>query len=298
MKRKINYLYIWFDYGVLLPFLALLPHKVGRYFARLRGQFYFYKRRDWRSFCFGDNELFNRTFDGYKEMFPELFDEEILNLVRQRYVYQSLEEFDSALIINGKYHKIGVKYIGDEEVREYLKDSEKAIFTTCHFGSIVGLTYLGVFNKPTLHMASNVTKQSSVHPAITRFYIKKYLVGNEYMNGGEIMDVEGNEKKFFKFLKNGGSLSTVADLPAAVGSEKPLWKSYFGKDRAFAVGIERLSKVTNTKIIPYVCYYEKDRYIMKFAKLDEDIYSFFENEIRKRPEMWWAVDLLPTYMTK
>lgn len=298
MKQKLHYIYIWFDYSMLLPFLAFLPQKTGRYLAKLRGILYFYKKRDWRSFTFKDYELFNRTYQAYQEMFPELDHESLLNLVKQRYISQSIEEFESALIVQKKYHTIGVKYVGMEKVQEYLQKEKKAIFTTGHFGSIVGLTYLHIFKNPTLHMASNVTKQKIVHPSITNFYIKKYLVGNDYMNGGEVLDVEGNNRKFFSFLKKNGSLSTIADLPANPQNEVPLWKEFFGKTRGFATGLQRLSNATNTKIIPYVCYYENGTYIMKFGSLDEDIYKFLENEIRMKPHLWWAADLLPTYTTK
>ena len=283
---------IWFDYEVLLPFLAFLPNRVGRYLAKLRGILYYHLKRDWRSFTFGDDKLYDRTYSAYKEMFPKLSSKEISWLVRERYIYQSYEEFEAAKINNRTYMKIPVEFVNKDGVEEYLKEHKNVIFATFHFGSIVGLINLHVFGKKMLHMASNVTKQSIVHPSITKFYIKKYLVGNEYMNGGEIIDVENNNKKILKFVKNGGSISSVADLPANEPMKEAFWAEFFGKKRAFASAIHRLSQKYNVKIVPYVCYYEKGKYIMKFADMSEDMYGFFEEEIRKRPGMWWASDLL------
>ena len=289
---------IWFDYSVLLPFLAFLPNRVGRYFAKLRGVLYYHLKRDWRSFTFGDYTLWDRTYESYKQIFPDLDDRGLRFFVKERYIYQSYEEFEAAKIINRTYMNIPVEYIGKDGVEEYLKEHKNVIFATCHFGSIVGLINLHIFKRPMIHLASNVTKQSFVHPSITQFYIKKYLVGNEYMNGGEIVDVEDNNKKILKFLKNGGSLSSVADLPAADPHHEAFWAEFFGKKRAFASVIHRLSQKYNVKIVPYVCYYEKGKYIMKFADMSEDIYRFFEKEIQKRPGMWWASDLLSQYATK
>lgn len=298
MKQKLHFLYIWFDYEILLPLLALLPNKLGRYIAKLRGILYFYKRRDWRSFTFGDVELWDRTYTSYEQMFPSGTPQNILALVRERFIYQSLEEFEAAKINNRTYMKIPVEYVGKEDVEMYLQNHQNVIFATCHFGSIVGLINLHVFGQKMLHMASNVTKQKHVHPSITKFYIKKYRIGNEYMNGGSIVDVEGNNKQFLKCLKEGGSLSTVADLPAPNPQNEAFWEIFFGKYRAFATGIHRLSAAYNTKIIPYVCYFECGRYVMKFGSLNENIYTFFEKEIRERPGMWWASDLLSHYAAK
>ena len=93
-------------------------------------------------------------------------------------------------------------------------------------------------------------------------------------------------------------MSSVADLPAPDPKNECLWKNFFGKERAFSSGINRLSQKSDSKVIPYVCYFEEGRYIMKFADLEEDIYSFFEKEIIKKPGMWWANDLLETYTVK
>lgn len=298
MKKRLKNFYIWFDYEVLLPFLALLPNRLGRYLAKLRGILYYYKKRDWRSFTFCDYELWSRTYRSYQQMFPDLDDKGVRFFVKERYIYQSLEEYEAAKINNRTYMNIPVEYRGTDEIGRYLKEHENVIFATCHFGSIVGLINLHIFKRPMLHMASNITKQSNVHPAITQFYIKKYLVGNDYMNGGGIVDVEENNKYILRFIKNGGSLSSVADLPAANSEHEVFWAKFFGKQRALSSAIHRLSQKYDMKIIPYVCYYEKGKYIMKFASMDEDIYRFFEDEIRKRPGMWWASDLLSHYVEK
>ncbi len=298
MGKKIHYFWVWFDYGVLLPFLAFMPQKVGRYFASLRGILYYYMKRDWRSFTFGDYELWNRTYKTYKEIKPSLNHTELLKLVRERYMYQSIEEFESALLIQDKYHKISVHYIGLEKVQELIKNNNHVVFTTAHFGSIIGLTLLRVFNIPVLHMSSNVIENAIVHPQITRFYIQKYIAASSYMNGGEILAIEGNAKKFFSFLKKEGSICTIADLPPINPNEIPMWKMFFGKERGFASGIQKFANSANSPIVPFVCYYEKGHYVLKFGEYEKDCYNFLEKEIAERPQMWWASDLLELYSSK
>lgn len=298
LKDKLQHLYVRLDYEVVLPLLARMPNKVGRYGAKLRGILYFYLKRDWRSFTFGDFELWDNTYKSFREMFPQLGDREIVHLVKERYIYQSYEEFETAKILNRTYSKVPLEYVGKEWVEEYLLEKPNAIFATCHFGSLVGQTNLQIFGKSMLHMGSSVTKQDCVHPSIREFYAKKYLIGNEYMNGGEIVDVEGNSKRFLKFVRQGGSLSAIADLPAPNVDKDAYWVNWFGKQRALAEGIHHISERNAVKIIGYVCYYQKGKYILKFAKPEENMYEFFENEIKNRPGMWWAADLLSIYKTR
>jgi len=175
MRKTLKNIWIWFDYEILLPLLAFMPQKIGRHIASVRGTLYFHIKRDWRSFTFGDMEIWNRTYSAYKEIFPNLNHIDYLNLVKKRYEYQSIEEFESALLIQKKYHKINVKYIGLESIENYLANNPHVVFTTAHFGSIIGLTFLKILKIPVLHMGSNVIKQKIVHPSITKFYIQKYI---------------------------------------------------------------------------------------------------------------------------
>ncbi|MCX6050895.1 MAG: hypothetical protein NTZ60_00085 [Campylobacterales bacterium] len=296
---SIKNLWIGFDYGVFLPSLAFLPYKWGRSVASFRGHLYSLIKRDWRSFTFGDEGLWERTYKAYEEICPNLSHDERLKLVQKRYMYQSIEEFEGALLDKDKFSHIKVKYIGIERVEEQIAKNPHAVFVTSHFGSsLLGITLLKRLNIPLLVMSSNVVTHEKVHPTLTQFFLEKYRGIGRYMNGGEVLDIEGNGKKFLSFLKKRGSLVIIADLPPNNPNEIPAWKMFFGQIRGFASGAEKLAQSTKSEIIPFVCYFEDDNYVVKFGDFNKEPYSFLEQEIQKKPEMWWAADILKLLPTK
>lgn len=313
-------LWIWLDYGIFLPFLTLFPYKWGRSVASFRGYLYSLIKRDWRSFTFGDEGLWERTYKAYEEIYPNLSRDALLELVQKRYMYQSIEEFEGALLdrdrsdflqnlrsrfqikfgmtgMTKKFEmtkKFGMtKYIGLESVEERIAKNPHAVFVTSHFGSsILGITLLNRLKIPLLVMSSNVVEHEKVHPTITKFFLKKYRGIDRYMNGGEVLDIEGNGKRFLSFLKKTGSLVIIADLPPNNANEVPAWKMFFGRERGFASGAEKLAQSSGSEIIPFVCYFEDNNYVVKFGDFNKEPYSFLEEEIGNRPEMWWAADIL------
>lgn len=292
-------LWIAFDYGVLLPLLSFLPPAWGRTAAAFRGYVYGLLKRDWRSFTFGDDALWERTYRAYEAICPDLSHAERLKLVHKRYVYQSIEEFEGVLLDKNKFGTIHVDYLGIENVEALLRENPHAVFVTSHFGSsLLGITFLQRLNVPLLVMSSDVVSHPRVHPTLTQFFLKKYKGISNYMNGGEVLDIEGNGKKFLSFLKKTGSLVIIADLPPNSANEAPAWKMFFGKERGFAAGAQKLAVSTSSVIIPFVCYFEKDRYVLQFGDANQDPYRFLEAAITKRPQMWWAADILGLLPTK
>jgi lauroyl/myristoyl acyltransferase len=296
MSKRLENLWIWFDYGIFLPFLTLFPYKYGRYLAALRGYLYSLIKRDWRSFTFDDTSLWQRTYNSYKEICPHLSHNEHIKLVKKRYMHQSIEEYEGVLLDKDNFNHIQVTYIGLKNVEEQIAKNPHAVFVTAHFGSsLLGITFLNKLNIPLLVMSSNVVEHEKVHPTITNFFLKKYRGIDRYMNGGEVLDIEGNGKKFLNFLKKIGSLVIISDLPPNNANETPVFKMFFGQKRGFASGAQKLAKSTNSIIIPFVCYFEDNGFVMKFGDLEKDPYSFLEEEISVRPELWWASDLLEIY---
>lgn len=291
--------WIWFDYGVFLPFLTLLPSKWGRNVAYARGYLYGLIKRDWRSFTFGDDGLWERTYRAYETICPNLSQDERLKLVRKRYINQSLEEFEGALLDKDRFGQIKVEYIRIEGVEERIAKNPHAVFITAHFGSsLLGITLLKRLGISLLVMSSNVVEHEKVHPTLTKFFLKKYRGIDRYLNGGEVLDIEGNGKRFLSFLKNSGSLVIISDLPPNSDNEIPTWKMFFGGERGFASGAGKLAKSVNSEIIPFVCYFEDNRYVVKFGDFGKDPYGFLEEEFEKRPQMWWASDMLDIYPKK
>lgn len=297
-KKKLTYLYVWLDYGVILPFLTLLPQKLGRYGARLRGIVYYHKQRDWRSFTFGDHDLWARVHRSYRAMFPDLEESRVETLAQERYIHQSIEEYETTALIMGNFPTNRVEYEGLEEVLSIVEQNPHHVFITAHFGSsLVGVHFLHALGIPVLGMSSNVTKHPIVHPVITKLYRQKYDAIGRFLNGGEVIDREGNTRTFFKFLKNRGSLVIIADLPPSSVNEEAHYVPFFNQYRGLASGAKKLSETTQCKIIGFVSYFENGKHVLKFDT-DNDAYRFLENEIIKRPGMWWASDMLEMYPVK
>ncbi len=293
MKTKLHKIYIYLDYEIFLPFCAMLPFSLGRFLASLRGKFYYYIKRDWREFSFGDKGLWNRTLESFKEICPNDNSSKYLEYVEKRYISQSLEEYEAMLIIKNRFHKIPVKYYNENAVLELFEKNPHHVFVTSHFASsIEAFIFLNIFKTPNMIMTSNITKHPMVHKSINKFYDKKYRSIEAFLNGGKMLDAEGNLKQFFRFIKNKGCLTIVADLPPSNPEESDVIKDFFSKKRVFAEGAQRLSQSVKGTVIPYVCYYEKGEYHMVFANLKQDPYEFFEQEIKKRPHLWWAADVL------
>ena len=298
MKKRIKNLYIWLDYSLILPFLAFLPHKVGRYMARARGIIYFKRKRDWRIFTFGDYGLWDKIYNSYKEIFADASDEIILELVKQRFINQSIEEYEANLVIQDKYRKIEVEYEGLENIKPYIDGDKNAVFVTGHFGSIYGFSFFDILKAPLYAMTTDIKQYANIHPSILKLNANKYDGLKPYMNGGSVLTIEGNRKKFIKYMKSGANSVVIVDLPPNSKNEDVNWKEFFGKVRGFASGANRLAKISNSDIIPYVCYYEDGKYTVRFGKSSDEAYGFLEREIKQRAGMWWATDLLQSYPIK
>ena len=293
---RIEYAYTWFDYAIALPFLALLPRFAGRALAKLRGNFHFALKRDWRAFSFEDSQLHLRTWQAYATICPHLNARKIRRLVRRRYIAQSLEEYETYLLIRGKFTPEEVEYINFDAVKSYTDLNPHTVFVTGHIGpSVMASVCISKFGIPLMGMSSNITRDERVHPAIQRFYTEKYRVFAQYTNEGSIVDAEGNTLKFFRHISKHGSVVIIGDLPPLNSSEQITYESFFNEIRGFAGGPRKLANHAGTKVIGFVCRYNEGRYQMEFSSPDENAYQFLEQQIAREPEQWWAADLLPLF---
>lgn len=285
--------WIAFDYGHFLPWMARMPIPIGRWLARVRGYIYALLGRDWRQFSFDDQLLKARTRQTLNALLPNATKEKIEGALRKRYVMQSLEELEACWLWNRDLRQWPVEYIGLEPVLASIQKHGCAVFVTAHYASsILGTIHLRRLGIPVLGMSSNVVEDSRVHPAIGRFYRKKYAAMDDYLPGGKILDRQGNSRYFAKFVKNGGAVVIVGDLPPDP-SEKPLITPFFGEMRGFASGASRLATMAGVPLISFVCEYVDNSYKITFSSPDANPYSMIERQIEENPSAWWAADLLP-----
>lgn len=285
--------WIRFDYGHLLPFLARLPVPWGQFLATWRGRLYAALKRDWRQFSFDDTELDLRTRQTLRELMPAASARHIRRTLRRRYVMQSLEELEACWLQYRHFNDWPVEYVGLEPVLDMVKQHGRAVFVTAHFASsIVGTIFLQKLGLPILGMSSKVVEDPRVHPAIGRFYRRKYAAMNPYLNGGEVLDRQGNSRRFVKFVQQGGAVVIVGDLPPDP-QELPYEVDFIGQRRAFASGAARLAQMANVPLVAFVCERTAAGYRVTFSTPGAAPFALFERHIANDPGAWWAADLLP-----
>ena len=285
---------IFLDYALLLPLLAKLPVRWGRSLARARGRLNAKWGRDWRRFSFGD-PVHLRTQQVIEQLSADLRPASKQGLYQERFEYQSIEEYEAACLHTGQTSRWPVQYLGLEGVMNVLAKKGRVVFVTSHFSSsILGTAFLGTLGVPVLGMSSNVVDRVEVPPSVSRTYRRKYKAMGRTLNGGEILDREGNTPKFVRFLKKGGAVVIVGDLPPEP-NETPRWANFLGKIRGFASGAQRLSDMLDAPLMSFVCQFEQGQHCVKFSSPGEDPYVFLSQQIERDLGQWWAMDVLNAY---
>jgi lauroyl/myristoyl acyltransferase len=285
---------IFLDYALLLPLLAKLPVRWGRSLARARGRLNAKWGRDWRRFSFGDT-VHVRTREVIEQLRADLRPASKQRLYQERFEYQSIEEYEATCLHTGQTSRWPVQYMGLEDVMNVLAKKGRVVFVTSHFSSsILGTAFLGTLGVPVLGMSSNVVDRVEVPPSVSRTYRRKYKAMGRTLNGGEILDREGNTPKFVRFLKKGGAVVIVGDLPPEP-NETPRWANFLGKNRGFASGAQRLSDMLEAPLMSFVCQFEQGQHCVKFSSPGEDPYVFLSQQIERDLGQWWAMDVLNAY---
>lgn len=281
--------WITWDYDVLLPLLARLPLSWGRRLAGWRGLLYAELQRDWRQFSFQDNDLYGRTQQALYQLLPDADAFELKQAVARRYKMYSIEEWEAACMIMG--HDISrwpVVYEGLEDIQILLQANPCIVFLTAHFGSnILGILLLQRLGIPILTMSSNIVDDPRIHPSISRFFRKKYAAMKPYLNGGQVLDREGNTNKFVRFLQRDGAVVLLADMPG------PHIRPFLAATCGLASGPIKLAKVAQGPLIAFVCEFRCGSYYLRFSAPSEDPYAFIGQAIDRNPSSWWASDQFP-----
>ncbi len=293
--RKIDVHHLWtaFDYDHLLPLMARLPRWLGRKLAAWRGLIYARLGRDWRQFCLGDQELEQRTHDALKELLPSADPSQLRRAVCQRYVAQSLEELEACQLARSDLRQWPVEWVGLEAVMNAIEQHGRVVFVTAHYSScVLGVVLLERLGIPVLAMTSNITEDPRVHPSIQRFYRRRKQNGDRYLNGGEVLDRQGNTRRFVQCLRQGGAVVIFGELPPDP-HEEPLILSFLGAHRKLASGPRRLADLAQAPFFSFICEYISTGYRVSFSAPDSSPYDHIEEAIQRNPTAWWAADLLP-----
>jgi hypothetical protein len=334
------------DYSYVLAALAKLPLPISYRLSRLRGALNAHFDRDWRSISLGVPYVKTRTKEALIEILEQIEsgrdlcshapDANIEQLIRRRFIYAALEEWQAALIQAGRLSHLR---ISGADVHSNLP--RQAIFATIHFDSpMIGLVQLGRWGRCLSALSSNVYESPSVPSAIKDFFNNKYNSMATHWHGGRCYHKETHIADFINAAKRGGSLAVFCDAPAVIveknspesnpnftdtrkmketlarprgqlGSKpilgtKGVWVPFLGKYRLVAPILLRLSTILNLPVIGVVCKsVSHNEYEINFSKvyrsdnlfeLMTGIYGFFSEHIIDNPGAWWASDILGSFL--
>lgn len=302
------------EYGLFLPYCARLHWKIGMMVAKVRGRINAWANRDfWRIDVLGDKELPKRIDKGIQIVLESVKKEspkkrEIEALRKRIFETVAMEELESAWLGQRKRPNCKVEFENVDRVLEYKRSGKNIVFLTAHYGnSIMGISFLGDLGFSPLVMSSDFyLKKDGVPESMKRFYSAKYEGLSSFLNKGKVLAQEGNLKKFYDWLGGGGDVLILGDLPA-FDEKNILWVDFFDQKRAFSQGASRMARAKGAAIVPFVCVFENGRYVVKFGDLSELVddeseynsgYKFLEEQIKKSPEYYYGMDLLPLFAIK
>jgi len=196
---------------------------------------------------------------------------------------------------------------GLEGVREELSRGRGMVLLTPHFDSfILGIVCLGMSGLTVNVMTSDVVENPLVDDSVRRFFFNKYRSMELYLRGGKAVHVEKDLSFFYRALLAGECVVVLADLPTPAPGKNRIWLRFLGRERSFLSGAYRLARRTGSAVTGFVCRWEgAGNYTVNFHKClppDEvnetsyqQIYTFFDEAIRRSPERWWSADLLGAF---
>ncbi len=297
------------DYGLFLPAIARLPMRAGFVLAAARGGVHFLLDLDWRSISLRRGFVRRRTLNAMKRLRPHGGEWTWWVKTLQRFVANSREEYEASLLGRRDMTFLldSARVEGIEPLLEAQRSGVGVVLLTPHFDSyITGIALMGMLGLRINAMTTKVTAHASVFPSIQRYWVEKFRGMARYMNGGEILFYENNMRFFYKALKRGEALVIGGDLPPP-SPRSWLDVNFLGKRRKMANGPLRIAQKTGSLICPFACEYKRPGvyHLVCSPPVDsrdglaagtvDGMYEVFNNLIEKKPERWWASDLMTTY---
>lgn len=301
---------MWGEFTLFLPLFARLPLRLGYSLAAWRGTLNWVLDREWRSISIGQRYIRTATDQAMKQIVPDLAATETRRLTRQRFETNSREEFEAHLLMNDRMRELNFSIQGLEDLKEQSVRGRGVVLLTMHFDSFIfGIVYLGMTGLVVNAMSSDIVENPSVSDCVRRFFSRKYRSMERYLNGGKIVHVEQNLRFFYQALLNGECVVVLADLPALSEKDQQMWIQFLGRERSFMSGAFRLARRTESALAGFVCQWEGgNKYTVTLSEcvlpteVNEEsyhrVYDFLDAAIRRKPERWWASDILRTFESR
>lgn len=307
------------DYALWLPLSSRLPLTWGLAMSRWRGTLNRRWGRDWSELAQGLTYVADQSRMGYQQMYPQATPEQLDQGVLERYQAVAREEFEAQQAIAGRL------------LRQYPDLHSPALAALAHQrtkgrGLVILIPHMGNLflhcvalaqHLPKVHLVtSNVVEHPGLHPALRRFYQRKYQAYEGLMQGGRFMHTSKAAKDFFYHaLRQGEAVVILTDAPATAEASG-CWVPWFGEQRKVPDGALKMATATGSEMVVASGVWA-DAHTLEWQVSDltdpgriawdtqptalalhayQSLFVFMEGCIRRRPQAWWAAHLMQNYL--
>ena len=290
------------DYAWLLPLIARLPLPLAYALANLRGRAYSASGWDWRSVALGFRHVRQQTDAGYNLLAASSPEQDRLSWRHERFVVEARDAFEASLIARQRVQELSCEIHPGDAATLAAERKRGLLLLTPHFDSFfLGVAFLARSGTKVNLMSSTVTQDPRIDTAVQQHFSRKYRGLEHYLNGGQVLDMEGGLRPFFRMLRAHETLVVLGDAPATHHGVA-MSVDFLGLDRILAGGALRMAQSNGSDLGGYLCrYLGPGRYELVMCPIgpaDDPqtvarLYRFFSDGIQARPGLWWAADLLP-----
>lgn len=291
------------DFGWFAPFIARLPLPLAYALSGLRGRINAATGRDWRSVALGFRHIRRQSLAGYALLPGSTSVRERAQWCKQRFATEARDEFEAQLVAGGRLNELTCKFVPTELDMLCTHRPRGLVLLTPHFDSFyLGISFLAQATGGRVNsMSSAVARDPRVDRTVTRHFERKYRGLEQYLNGGQVLDMELGLRPFYRMLEHHETLVVLADAPVLPNGVS-MTVDFLGARRVLAGGALRMAQRTHSDLGGYVCrYLGPGRYGLEICPIGPAndpatvarVYRFFSEHILAHPGLWWGADLLP-----
>lgn len=288
------------DFGWFLPFIARLPLPLAYALSGVRGRINAATGRDWRSVALGFRHIRHQSRAAYA-LLPGSAKQK-KRWCQQRFETEARDEFEAQLVAARRLGELRCEFVPAELEDLCIHRPRGLVLLTPHFDSFyLGSAFLARATGRRINsMSSAVSRDPRVDPKVSQHFENKYRGLEQYVNGGQVLDMEVGLRPFYRMLDRHETLIVLGDAPV-LPSGVSMVVDFLGTRRVMAGGALRLAQHTGSDLGGYVCrYLGPGRYALEICPIgpanDPEtvarIYQFFDQRILAQPGLWLAADLL------
>jgi lauroyl/myristoyl acyltransferase len=293
------------DYGLVLPLLARLPRWLARPLWLLRGCINYAMDWDWRTLSLGHGYVREATQHAMAQLRLQAPEGSLpRRLTLRRFLCMSREEVEAVRLNRLDRKTIQARITGLEPLLKARDNQQGVVLLTAHFDSLyVGLAALAEAGLTVNLMATRLTDDAMVPPAISRHFATKAVALNRLLAPGRVMHFEDSLRVFVSALRRGEIVVIACDGPST-SQDRSQPVDFLGARRLMASGPQFLAKAGHAPLALYTCQEGPSGHftveVTEPVTLDngglQQAYAALERHLLSHPWQWWAADLYRTYV--